>query len=90
MLKTIASESEKVGITSGVCGESASDPAFAIVLAGLGFNSVSASSSQVGAVRSALSAVSLEQAHQVAQVALAATTADQCKSAVLDALASLA
>jgi phosphotransferase system enzyme I (PtsI) len=90
MLKTIASESDKVGITSGVCGEAASDPAFAIVLAGLGFNSVSASSSQVGAVRSALSAVTLEQAHQVAQVALAATTADQCKSAVLDALASLA
>ena len=90
LLKTIASESEKAGITSGVCGESASDPAFAIVLAGLGFNSVSASSSQVGAVRSALSAVTLEQAHEVAQVALAATTADQCKSAVLDALASLA
>ena len=90
LLKTIASESEKVGITSGVCGEAASDPAFAIVLAGLGFNSVSASRSQVGAVRSALSAVTLEQAHQVAQVALAATTADQCKSAVLDALASLA
>ncbi len=90
LLKAIASESEKAGITSGVCGEAASDPAFAIVLAGLGFNSVSASSSQVGAVRSALSAVTLEQAHQVAQVALAATTADQCKSAVLDALASLA
>ena len=90
MLKTIASESEKAGITSGVCGESASDPAFAIVLAGLGFNSVSASSSQVGAVRSALSAVTLEQAQEVAQVALAATTADQCKSAVLDALATLA
>ena len=90
LLKAIASESEKAGITSGVCGESASDPAFAIVLAGLGFNSVSASSSQVGAVRSALSAVTLEQAHQIAQVALAAATADQCKSAVLDALASLA
>ena len=90
LLKTIASESEKAGITSGVCGESASDPAFAVVLAGLGFKSVSASRSQVGAVRSALSAVTLEQAHQIAQVALAATTADQCKSAVLDALASLA
>jgi phosphotransferase system enzyme I (PtsI) len=90
MLKLIASESEKAGISSGVCGESASDPAFAVVLAGLGFNSVSASRSQVGAVRSALSAVTLEQAQEVAKVALAATTADQCKSAVLDALATLA
>ena len=90
MLKLIASESEKAGISSGVCGESASDPAFAVVLAGLGFKSVSASRSQVGAVRSALSAVTLEQAQEVAKVALAATTADQCKSAVLDALAKLA
>ena len=90
MLKLIASESEKAGISSGVCGESASDPAFAVVLAGLGFNSVSASRSQVGAVRSALSAVTLEQAQEVANIALAATTADQCKSEVLDALAKLA
>ena len=90
MLKLIASESEKAGISSGVCGESASDPAFAVVLAGLGFNSVSASRSQVGAVRSALSAVTLEQAQEVAKIALAATTADQCKSEVLDALAKLA
>ena len=90
MLKLIASESEKAGISSGVCGESASDPAFAVILAGLGFNSVSASRSQVGAVRSALSAVTLEQAQEVAKIALAATTADQCKSEVLDALAKLA
>jgi phosphotransferase system enzyme I (PtsI) len=90
MLQVIASESEKAGISSGVCGESASDPAFAVVLAGLGFKSVSASRSQVGAVRSALSAVTLEQAQQVAKVALSATTADQCKAAVLDALAAIA
>lgn len=90
MLKVIATESAKAGISSGVCGESASDPAFAVVLAGLGFKSVSASRSQVGAVRSALSAVTLNQAQEVAEVALAATTADQCKSAVLDALAKLA
>lgn len=90
MLKLIASESEKAGISSGVCGESASDPAFAVVLAGLGFKSVSASRSQVGAVRSALSAVTLEQAQEVANLALAATTADKCKSAVLDSLAKLA
>jgi phosphotransferase system enzyme I (PtsI) len=90
MLQVIASESEKAGISPEFCGEAASDPAFAVVLAGLGFKSVSASRSQVGAVRSALSAVTLEQAQQVAKVALSATTADQCKAAVLDALAALA
>lgn len=90
MLQKIAIDSEAAGITSGVCGESASDPAFAVVLAGLGFRSVSASRSQVGAVRSALSSVTLEQAQEVAAAALSATTADQCKAAVLGVLAKLA
>ena len=90
LLQQIARDAQTVGISSAVCGESASDPAFAVVLAGMGFNSVSAASSQVGAVRSALSAVSLEQAQQVAKIALAATTSDQCKADVLDALAALA
>lgn len=90
MLEKIAKDSLAAGISSGVCGESASDPAFAVVLAGLGFKSVSASRSQVGAVRSALSAVTQEQAIEVAEVALNAVTADQCKSAVLDALAKIA
>lgn len=90
MLEKIATDSLAAGISSGVCGESASDPAFAVVLAGLGFKSVSASRSQVGAVRSALSAVTEEQARDVARVALSAITADQCKSVVLDALAKIA
>lgn len=90
MLQVIATEAEKAGISSGVCGESASDPAFAVVLAGLGFKSVSASRSQVGAVRSALSAVSLEEAKKVADAALSATTSDECKAKVLEALAAIA
>ncbi|MEY3560933.1 MAG: hypothetical protein RL068_85 [Actinomycetota bacterium] len=90
MLEKIAQDSLANDISSGVCGESASDPAFAVVLAGLGFKSVSASRSQVGAVRSALSAVTEDQASEIAKLALAATNAEQCKSVVLDALAKLA
>lgn len=89
ILEKIASESAEVGISSGVCGESASDPAFAIVLAGLGFQSLSASKSQVGAVRNALSAVSLKQARGVAQLALAQTSAEAAKAVVLEELSSL-
>ena len=37
MLEKIAQDSLANDISSGVCGESASDPAFAVVLAGLGF-----------------------------------------------------
>jgi phosphoenolpyruvate-protein phosphotransferase (PTS system enzyme I) len=89
MLEKIAVDSAKAGISSGVCGESASDPAFAVVLAGLGFKSVSASRSQVGAVRSALSSVTKEEAKLVAQKALVATTAEECKANVLEALAAM-
>jgi phosphotransferase system enzyme I (PtsI) len=89
ILEKIASDSAEVGISSGVCGESASDPAFAIVLAGLGFQSLSASKSQVGAVRNALSAVSLNQARGVAKLALAQSSAESAKAAVLAELASL-
>ncbi|MEY4990926.1 MAG: hypothetical protein RIS08_1152 [Actinomycetota bacterium] len=88
-LAKIASDSAAGNLSSGVCGESASDPAFAVVLAGLGFKSVSASMSQVGAVRTALSSVSLDQAKAVAAEALGATTAEEAKSRVLAALANL-
>lgn len=88
-LAKIAQDSDAANLSSGVCGESASDPAFAVVLAGLGFKSVSASMSQVGAVRSALSAVSAEQAKQIAQLALSSVSAEQAKSKVLAALANL-
>ena len=88
-LAKIASDSAAGNLSSGVCGESASDPAFAVVLAGLGFKSVSASMSQVGAVRTALSSVTLEQAKLVAEEALASKTAEEAKSRVLAALANL-
>jgi phosphotransferase system enzyme I (PtsI) len=86
LLGKIAKAAQAANIATGVCGESASDPVFAIVLAGLGFDSVSASMSQVGAVRSALSSVSLDEAAEVAQVALGAGSAESAKAMVLGAL----
>lgn len=86
LLSEIAMAAQAAGISTGVCGESASDPVFAIVLAGLGFDSVSASMSQVGAVRSALSSVSLDEAADVAKVALSAGSAESAKAMVLGAL----
>jgi len=88
-LAKIAKDSAEANLSSGVCGESASDPAFAVVLAGLGFKSVSASMSQVGAVRTALSSVSREQAKSIAAEALTSTSAEEAKSRVLAALANL-
>ena len=88
-LARIASEAEAAGISSGVCGESASDPAFAVVLAGLGFKSVSASASQVGAVRAALSATSVADAQRIADGALEFSTAEEAKAFVTAELSKL-
>ena len=82
-LARIASDAKKSGISSGVCGESASDPAFAILLAGLGFDSVSVSRSQVNAVHDALSSLDLPAAQQVAKEVLLATSAEQAKATAL-------
>lgn len=82
-LALIASDAKRAGIYSGVCGESASDPAFAILLAGLGFDSVSVSRSQVDAVHNALSSLELADAEQVSQSVLQATSPEQAKATAL-------
>lgn len=89
-LAEIAKEAKAVGIYSGVCGESASDPAFAVVLAGMGFDSVSSSRSQVGAVRTALSAVSVDEAKEIAQAAIEAKNAEEAKAVATAKLSLLA
>ena len=88
-LARIADGANRGGFSVGVCGESASDPAFAVVLAGLGINSVSVSVSQVGAVRASLSALDLAKAKEVANAVLVATSPEEAKAAALDALAQL-
>ena len=88
-LARIADGANKGGFSVGVCGESASDPAFAVVLAGLGINSVSVSVSQVGAVRASLSALNIAKAKEVANKVLVATSPEEAKAAALDALAQL-
>ena len=88
-LARIAEGGHKAGISVGVCGESASDPAFAVVLAGLGISSVSVSKSQVTAVRNALSSLDLGAAKEVANKVLAARSAEDAKAAALAALAAI-
>ena len=83
----VAHDGRAAGILVGVCGESASDPMFAVVLAGLGVSSVSASPSQVDVVRTALSSIDLAKAKNVANRVLEAKTAEQAKQAAANALA---
>ncbi|MGA1767853.1 MAG: putative PEP-binding protein, partial [Aquiluna sp.] len=89
-LNQIAIESKKAGIYSGVCGESGSDPAFAVVLAGMGYDSVSSSRSQVGAVRTALSSVTHDEAREVFEAAISGSDSDEAKSLALAKLGEIA
>ena len=89
LLAKIAKDARTAKLSAAVCGESASDPVFSVVLAGLGFDSISASIAQVDAVRTALRSVSVDQARLVADAALAGQSAEAAKLNALAALANL-
>jgi phosphotransferase system enzyme I (PtsI) len=61
-----------VGRPVGVCGEAAADPAFAVVLAGMGVTSLSMAPPAIPAVRAALAAHTLDECRALAQAVLAA------------------
>ena len=85
-LESIASDAQSAGIKVGVCGEAASDPLLAVVMAGLGIDSVSASPSSVAAVNDLLSRVDLVAAKSAACAARTATNARDAKVAAKGAL----
>jgi phosphotransferase system enzyme I (PtsI) len=64
----------------GVCGEAAGDPGLAVVLVGLGVNSLSMTPRSLPAVAKVLSTVTLEQARELASQVLAARTAEDAVS----------
>ncbi|UYQ76543.1 phosphoenolpyruvate--protein phosphotransferase [Glutamicibacter sp. JL.03c] len=66
----------------GVCGESAGDPAMAVVLVGLGVATLSMSARSIPAVSSVLRSVNLAQAQELAEVALNARTAQEAQQQV--------
>ncbi|MFC7374239.1 MULTISPECIES: phosphoenolpyruvate--protein phosphotransferase [unclassified Brachybacterium] len=66
----------------GVCGEAAGDPGLAVVLVGLGVNSLSMTPRSLPAVARVLSTVDLAQAKELAAKAVAARTAEEAQHAV--------
>jgi phosphotransferase system enzyme I (PtsI) len=91
LLRTIAflmSLAKPAGLPVGVCGESAADPVFSIVLAGLGVSSVSVASAAVESVLEALKSVDLSTAERVAEAALRASTPGAARAAASDLLQS--
>ena len=73
----------------GVCGESAADPALAVVLAGLGVNTLSMTPRALASVGAVLASVSIAEARDLASLALAAGSAAEARTAVRSKLAIL-
>lgn len=75
---------EATGKKVGVCGESAGNPALALVLVGLGVSSLSMAANKVPAVRTALSKHKMIACQRLAKLARAAATAEEARQVVLD------
>jgi phosphotransferase system enzyme I (PtsI) len=71
----------RAGRPVGVCGEAAADPALAVVLAGMGVNSLSMTPAAIPAVRAALAAHTLDECRAIARAALAADDPAGARSA---------
>jgi len=83
LLALCAAAGAAVGRPVGVCGEAAADPAFAVVLTGLGVTSLSMSPIAVPAVRAALAAHTRDECRAAAQQALAAADPAAARAAVV-------
>ena len=70
VIKMICEAGNKNGMPVGVCGEAAADPDLAVVLAGLGVNSLSMTPVALDDVRAELAQHTLEEAQQIAEKAL--------------------
>jgi phosphotransferase system enzyme I (PtsI) len=89
LLQNIAEAAKEAGVSSSVCGESASDPVFACVLAGIGFNSLSVAATQVLKIQEVLKSLSPNNALELATLALQATSAKQAQNLVTEKLLAL-
>lgn len=83
LIAMTAAAGTRAGKPVGVCGESASDPLMALVLAGLGVTSLSMSVPALPAVRFALRRHSLARCREISRVALGAGTAEASRQAAL-------
>jgi phosphotransferase system enzyme I (PtsP) len=69
-LRHVVEASRRVGKPAAVCGEMAGDPAYALLLLGLGFNSLSISATALPRVKWAIRSVNLPRMESLAKQAL--------------------
>lgn len=88
MIKLTVEGAQRASVTTGVkkyvsvCGEAAADPALAVVLVGLGVDTLSMNAGAIPAVAAVLKSVTKEQAQHLAVEALAQISSAEAKDAV--------
>ena len=92
MIKLTVKGAKRASMNAGkkkyvsVCGEAASDPALAVVLIGLGVDTLSMNAAAIPAVAAVLKSVTLEQARHIANKALEQISSAEAKSAAREEL----
>lgn len=81
LIREVGAAGQSTGKPVGVCGEAAADPLLAVVLVGLGVNTLSMAPAALSDVRAELSLHSTEQAVAVAEAALTASSAAEAREA---------
>ncbi|GAA1809325.1 phosphoenolpyruvate--protein phosphotransferase [Nesterenkonia flava] len=85
LIREVGAAGAATGKPVGVCGEAAADPLLAVVLVGLGVNTLSMAPAALADVRLELSKHTTEQAEALAAAALSASTAAEARQAALEA-----
>ncbi|MCW2877036.1 MAG: phosphoenolpyruvate-protein phosphotransferase [Sphaerisporangium sp.] len=89
VLLDLVATAASAGVPCGVCGEAASDPALACVLAGLGVTSLSMGAPALPWVRATLARHTLDQCRAAAAAARATSTAEAARAAARSHLPGL-
>ena len=85
LIREVADAANASAIPVGVCGESASDPLFSLVLVGLGISTLSMSAAGLPLVRASLAAHSLEECREIAALAVTALDGHRARQLVAEA-----
>ena len=85
LVRAVVDGARAAAIPVGVCGESASDPLFALVLTGLGVSSLSMSPTSLAPVRASLAAHTIDECRNLAELALSGGDANLARGSVVKA-----
>ncbi len=88
-LASIAAAAKAKGISVSICGEMAGNPAYTLLLLGLGFRSLSVNPGELLEIKNTIRSINLQQADQLAKHVLELGTIHEVKECLRDALSGI-